>query len=156
MTARLVPLTEELLLWAAAEEADPATATLASTPNWASQFVAPGTMGAALIGEGRVLAAGGLLPQWPGRGCAWLMLSPRASWQDKLRALRVVARTLRDAQHYPTWRRIEMAVRANEPWCDRFAAFAGMRYEGFLRAYDPLGRDYKLFARVAPLPKERG
>lgn len=150
MTARLVPLTEELLLWAAEEEADPVTAELAKTPRWASQFVAPGTMGAALIGDGRVLAAGGLLPQWPGRACAWLMLSPRATWGQKIRALRKMRLTLDAAQRYPEWRRIEMAVRVEAPWCERFAEFTGMRFEGLLRAYDPLGRDYKLFARVAP------
>jgi hypothetical protein len=155
--ARIVPLTEELLSWAMAEEPDPLTAWLADRlPGWARQFTAPTSIGMALIGEGRVLAAGGLIPQWPGRAYAWLMLSPRAKWRHKTQALRQLRRTMAEMEQRPEWRRIEMFVRADAPWCDRFAEFVGMQFEGLARAWDPLGRDYKLFARVGPEPIEWG
>jgi hypothetical protein len=153
--ARFVPLTEELLLWAIAEEPDPLTKWMADrTPGWARQFTQPTSIGIALIGDGLVLAAAGIIPQWPGRAHAWLMLSPRAKWKHKRQALRRLTKAMKAAEKHPEWRRIEMFVRADEPWCDRFAAFLGMQFEGLARAWDPLGRDYKMFARVGPEPIE--
>lgn len=146
---RIVPLTPELLDWAILEEVDPATQRLAETPGWAAMFTAPGTWGEAMLGRGRVLAAGGLVPLWPGRGLGWLMLSPFAGQRDRHQALTRARTMMCEAQRLPAWRRIEMYVRADEPWCDRFGRLMGMTCEGTMRRFDPLGRDYLLFARVA-------
>lgn len=151
MTGRIVPLTEELLRWAAIEAPDPATAEFTRDTNWEAQYVTPPAIGEALLDGGRVMAVGGLLPLWPGRGLAWLMLSPHAAPAHKVRAMRQIRRRLFEAQAGPAWRRVEMYVRQSEPWADRLARYLDMRLEGTMAAFDPLGRDHKLFARVAPV-----
>lgn len=148
MTARIVPLTDELLRWAFMEKPDDFRNEMMRERDIVPDFLAPGTMGAALIEGGRVLAAGGLVPQWTGRGTAWAVFSPRATLRQKAQALRACAMSMWAAQRYAAWRRVEMLVLADEPWAGRLANFLDMGLEGVLHAYDPWGRDYKLFARV--------
>ena len=146
--SRIVPLTPELLAGAVLEERDPLTLRQAAHPAWPAQFLAPGTVSGALIGDGRVLAAGGLIPQVPGRALAWLMLSAAARRGERVLALRQVQTVLAERHADPAFRRIEMFVRAAEPWCGSFGQLMGFEREGLLRAWDELGRDYVLFARV--------
>lgn len=146
---RIVPLTPELFGWAVLEETDPVTQELAQQPGWAASFVGPGTIGEAMLGDGRVLAAGGLVPMWPGRGMAWLMLSPFAGRRDRAIALTRAQTQMKAAQQHAAWRRIEMYVRADAPWRDTFGDLMDMQCEGLMRGFDPFGRDYLLFARVA-------
>ena len=145
MSLRFVPLTSELLAWAAAEEADAGSRALLTPEVLAVYLPRPPGYGEAMLGRGRVLAAGGLVPLWPERAIAWLMLSPHATVREKALALRRVQAGLARAP----FRRVEMQVRTTEPWCRRFAARLGFAEEGVMRAYDPDGRDYGLFARVA-------
>ncbi len=145
---RIVPLTKELLAGALLEERDPLAMRQAQHPFWWDQFLAEGSVGGALIGGGRVLAAAGLIPQVPGRALAWLMLSPAADRRARVLALRHVRGVMDRRQADPAFRRIEMFVRAAEPWCGSFGRIMGFEREGLLRAWDELGRDYVLFARV--------
>lgn len=145
---RFVPLTRELLAGALLEERDPLAMRQAQYPFWWDQFLAEGSVGGALIGGGRVLAAAGLIPQVPGRALAWLMLSPAADRRARVTALRHVGSVMDACQGDPAFRRIEMFVRAAEPWCGSFGRILGFEREGLLRAWDELGRDYVLFARV--------
>lgn len=150
MTGRLVPLTEELVLWAVQEEADPASLELARIPGWAAQFCAFGTMGAALLDNGRVMAAGGLVPQWHGRALAWLIVSPHAGARHRIRALREIRRCADQAQRFPEFRRIEMWSRADPAGgVNRLAEWMGMTWEGMMHAFDPAGRSYDMWSRIA-------
>ena len=150
MTMRLVPLDRDLVLWAAEEEGDPLTLSMSNRPGWAESFCAAGTLGAALLAEGRVMAAGGLVPMWHGRALAWFMASPKARLVHKLRALRVVRGCLFQAQNFPAFRRVEMVCRADHGGhpAARLARFLDMTLEGRMTAFDPNGATYLLFARV--------
>ena len=150
MTGRIVPLTEELVLWAALEEGNPTTMNLAQIKGWAAQFCAFGTMGGALLDNGIVCAAGGLVPFWHGRAMAWFMVSPRATRTHRMAALKQIRGCLIAAQRHPEFRRVELYARADRALSgERLAGFLGMDFEGTMRGFDPLGRAYHLFARVA-------
>jgi len=51
-------------------------------------------------------------------------------------------------QRSPQFRRVQMFVRANEPWVVSFTKALDFRLEGKHEAWDALGRDYYCFARV--------
>lgn len=149
MSARFVPLTEELLGWAAAESRDPAVGLFTDTPGWQHVFLTSPAIAGALLDQGRVMAAAGLIPLWPGRGLAWLMLSPMAEPAHRAAAMREARACLFQAQRDALWRRVEMYVRADAPRRARFAEFLGMRFEGLMHAFGPFGVDHALYARVA-------
>ncbi len=150
MSARIVrPLTMDLLLGAVAEEQDPLTRELAAaTPLFLQQFLTP--ISVAMIGRGRVLGAAGLMPQWPGRAIAWMSLSAEASRRERARLLIHVRGIMDETQREDrAYQRIEMHVRAAEPWCAVFGRALRFHAEGVMRSFDPYGRDYVMFARVA-------
>ena len=103
----------------------------------------------ALIGRGQVLACAGLVPHWPGRAEAWMLVTRAARKRDLVQAVRRCQVALNAAQCLPEFRRIEMYVRASEPWACRFAHSLGFLAEGVLRAWDPEGRDMILFSRIS-------
>ncbi len=146
---RIVPLTAELLAGAVIESGDPWAAELAATPGYLASMMAEPAACEAMLRDGRVLGAAGVAPQWVGRAVAWLLRSPECGRADGVRLLLRAARRLAALEQDPRFRRVEMYVCAEEPWCDRFGAAMGMRAEGDLRAWDPAGRTFRLFARVA-------
>jgi hypothetical protein len=144
------PLDAVLLRAAVLEEADPLTRELAADPAFLAQFLTHPQYCGALLGDGRVLAAGGLLPRWHGMAEAWMMLSPRADMPARIVALRTLRELMDQYQKLPAFKRIEMASRVGDPWDGiKFARLMGMQCEGLMRCRDPMGRDYRMFARVA-------
>jgi len=149
-TPRLVALTPELLDWALAEvpRASGLMRVLGTDGGALRMALDPPNIARALIGRGRVLAVGGIIRHWPGRGEAWLLKSVAATRRDLVLTCRAMQGILAEVQREPEWRRIEMQVLASEPWRQSFAATLGFTAEGLMRAWDPDGRDFWLYARV--------
>ncbi|MCG8548240.1 MAG: hypothetical protein MJE12_28915 [Alphaproteobacteria bacterium] len=93
--------------------------------------------------DDRVIACAGVIPVWPGRDCAWALLSdcgPTVFW----RVHRAVKRFL-DAR---LTRRIEMIVDPDHRAACRWARLLGFEEEGYMKSYSPDGRDALMFARI--------
>ena len=146
---RFVPLTEELLAWAMAEGLDADAPRVMPDEVMLRTFMSSAGPKIAMLGDGRVLGAGGVIRHWTGRGEAWLMLSRLATPRQRVLALRRCRQEIEALQADPAWRRIEMNVLAAAPWCARFAGYLGFRAEALQEAWDPSGRDFYLFSRVA-------
>jgi RimJ/RimL family protein N-acetyltransferase len=147
MVVRFVPLDETLLRLALAEGAPDLAPPAAVTDEHLRVYLAGNALGEAMLGDGRVLGAAGLVPIHAGRAHAWLILSRHIAPRQRLAALDRTRAGL-DRGHARGWRRIEMQVRADHPWADRFAARLGFAFEAVLRAWDELGRDYRQYVRV--------
>lgn len=121
----------------------------------ALRLLACGGHALALLDGGRVMAAGGVLRNWPGRGTAWLIPGAwmeRRHWGFVLGACRDGLAALIAAG---TYRRIEIAVDPRWPERTAWARRLGFDLEGRMRAYLPDGGDNLLMARVAPpAPRE--
>lgn len=93
--------------------------------------------------DGRAIGSAGLVELWPGRDCAWSLLSdcgPRAF----LNVHRTVVRFLEARKT----RRTEMSVDVDHMAGQRWAELLGFRKEGLMKSYSPDGRDAYLYARV--------
>ncbi|MGH6915683.1 MAG: GNAT family acetyltransferase, partial [Geminicoccales bacterium] len=93
--------------------------------------------------DGKVVGCAGLVEIWPGRDCAWSLLSecgPRAF-------LKVHCTVVRYLEARRT-RRTEMAVDVDHAAGQRWAALLGFRKEGLMKSYSPDGRDAFLYAKV--------
>lgn len=145
---RLVPLTPELLAWAVLEERDPLAAEMAEGQAVARRLL--NQWGFALIGRGHVLAAAGLVPRHAGRAECWLLVGREARPRDLVPELRRARLTLDKRQRDPFFRRLEAYVQWAPAWREPFMAALGFSLDGFLEAWDPAGRDYGLYSRVAP------
>lgn len=94
-----------------------------------------------------VLAAGGVVEIWPGRGFAWALVG-RAVLGDMAAGRRLVRESRRALEAVP-FRRIEAAVRADWVKARKFAEAVGFELEcESMRAFDPLGRTCALYAHV--------
>jgi hypothetical protein len=144
---KITPLTRALLNLAVRECRDPLLAEMSSGEYFPMRAL--NAWAYALIGRGRVLAAAGLIPMWSGRAEAWLIVGREASPRDLVPALRQAGIMMDHRQRLPFFRRIEAYVRCEEAYAPAFIAALGMEIEGVMRAWDPLGRDYYLCARVA-------
>jgi hypothetical protein len=93
--------------------------------------------------DGQAVGCAGLIELWPGRDCAWSLLSdcgPRAF----LNVHRTVLRFL-DARRT---RRTEMSVDADHLAGQRWAELLGFKKEGLMECYSPDGRNAYLYAKV--------
>lgn len=93
--------------------------------------------------DGKAIGCAGLIEIWPGRDCAWSLLSdcgPRAF----LNVHRTIMRFLGERRT----RRTEMSVDADHAAGQRWAELLGFRKEGLMRSYSPDGRDAYLYARI--------
>jgi hypothetical protein len=115
------------------------------TPVEAAALHAGGPAYTALGEDGAVLAAAGLLPQWPGRACAWAMIAHNAG-PHFLRITREVRRVLEACD----FRRIEITVDARFAAAVRWAEMLGFRRETPepMAAYCPNGNPAYLYALV--------
>ena len=145
---RFVPLTPELLAWAWLDHPDPAMAR-AATPQVMEALTRPPAWGEALLDQGRVMVAAGLVPHWPGRAEAWATVSRFAGRRHQVMAWRRCLAAIETAQRNPDFRRIEMNVQHSAPWRRRFADLLGFDLEGRMRKWHPSGQDFCLYARVA-------
>lgn len=90
------------------------------------------------------VAAGGVLPRWPGHGDVWCVLAPDARFE--LLSLTNFGRELFDAQPY---RRLTATV-----LCDFLPGHRWLEMLGFtreiarMRAFDPDGRDHAQYVRI--------
>jgi len=96
---------------------------------------------------GQCVGCAGLISMWPGRSIAWAVLSDQCGPH-----MRAIVRFVR--QVLPTYpdRRIEATVLADFELGRRFVELCGFEREDRdgLRAYDPLGRTFALYARIKP------
>lgn len=147
LAPRIVPLYPELHRFAVLEERDPLLAE--RNEGEAAELRHCNQWGYALIGRGRVLAAGGLVPLWAGRAEAWLMVSRFATPRDLVPALRHAKSVMDKRQRDPFFARIEIHVRWDAPWRESFAAALGFTLEAHLRCWGPGQTDFGLYSRIA-------
>lgn len=147
---RIVPMDRHLLGRLVESERDPLTAEMSSGTHYADRVMVAASHGLAfaMLDGGEVPVGGGLMMLWPGRAEGWWLVSREARPRHLALAARASARLLDRRQRDPAFRRIECFVRSGERWSTRFAEAMGFRQEGFHRAWDPAGRDYRCFARV--------
>jgi|GEM_PF-6081773 hypothetical protein len=106
--------------------------------------------GYAVTVDGFPVAAGGLVPYWEGHAEAWLILADACAPRMVLRILTAARRRLDRWQTLPHLARIQMFVRADARWRNKFGLMLGMTCEGVHRRWGPDGADYECWARVAP------
>lgn len=93
--------------------------------------------------DGRVIACGGIMLQWPGRALVWSLLSRHAG-RHFVALHRCVSKRLDEANV----RRLEAVVDATFEPGHRWVRLLGFEREGLMRGYAPDGRDHVLYARV--------
>jgi hypothetical protein len=154
-----MPLTPEVarLLTATAE---PGLVLPAGVEAWAAaaarapdlNFVASATFG---LHAGRIVAAGGVIPDYLPRATAWFMIDP--SLPDRaLVAARRKARDVIASAHAQGCRRIEAQVHERFPAGCRFAEKLGFELEGHSPCWLPDGSGVFTFARLDPPAAELG
>ena len=111
----------------------------------------PGRSFAVLEG-GTLACALGIFPVHFGRWHGWLIKTPMATRRHMAYASRQARLHFdRWQREDPSCRRIEIQIRADQPWRESFAKALGMTEAlGPMRAWDIEGRDYWLYARIAP------
>jgi hypothetical protein len=97
---------------------------------------------------GNLIAAGGIVPHWPGRGEAWALVSSTAEPRDLAPAIRLARAWLDQRQRNPMFNRLEAYVRNGAPWRASFMRGLGFEPEGLLTAWGPDGSDFAIYARV--------
>ena len=149
-TCRLVPLTAELLAIAMAASGDGALVEHAQRPEVLRQVLAPGLSFAVLDG-GILAVAYGIFPVVYGRAHGWMTRTPLATRRHLAYAVRQAADHLAIWNAQEPYRRIEIQIQDGQPWRESFAKRLGMNEcLGPARKWDHLGRDYWLYARIAP------
>lgn len=147
---RVVPLTADLFSLALAGASDPFVTEQGSQPGVLANVLRP-NLSFAILDGGSLVCALGIFPVVFGRAQGWMIKTPLATRAG-------LAYTVRQTRaHFDRWItqpafcRIEMHIRDGQPWRDSFAARLGMNEGPYLmRKWDNLGRDYWLYARVAP------
>ena len=146
MRTRLVWLDADLLAEAVELERDPLIAEMASGPDFARRVLASPAY--AVVEGLELVAAGGLILYWAGRAEAWALVSRKATRRQIVEAIDHGRGVLDKRQRDPVYRRVEMHVR-DEPYARSFGHALGFRLAGAETAWDPAGRDYLLFERIA-------
>jgi len=101
-----------------------------------------GGLALAAVDGSRVLAVGGIVEIWPGRGLVWGLLA------EEIGASMVpIHATVKRVLACSTLPRIEAQVAASHEAGRRWAKLLGFQYEGTLRAFWQ-GHDYELYALV--------
>jgi RimJ/RimL family protein N-acetyltransferase len=93
--------------------------------------------------DGNVVGCSGVVEQWENRAIAWALLS---DWSGKhfVKIHKAVKRFL-DSTDY---RRIEAFVDAEFEQGHRWVNMLGFEREGYMRSFNPDGRDAVLYARI--------
>lgn len=144
---RTIPLTADLLVQAA-EMSDGQMSSLLAAETFA-RILTPGLSFAVLDGE-QLVSVWGIVPIWHGLAQGWQVFTPLARPRHKAGTTRIVRARFDQWNVMPAYRRIEIHVRADQPWRASFAHRLGMTEEpALMRCWDAQGRDYFLYARVA-------
>lgn len=95
--------------------------------------------------------AWGLVPYWPGRAEAWMLVSHELTQRETAFGVNAARDQLfrLQAQHPAQLHRVEMYCDASAPWRDAFALRLGMTLEGIHPGWGPDGNAYASFARIA-------
>lgn len=100
--------------------------------------------------HGRLLAVGGVIPRWTGRGEGWAVFAPRV--REYLPEITQVAKAILGAVEI---NRVEVAVACDFVKGHEWAKKLGFKLEAEkLEAYDSLGNDCAIYARIRK-PKEK-
>lgn len=91
----------------------------------------------------KVVAMGGVIPIWPGRGAAWMWMAD-VSGRHMVKIHRAVENFLIQSP----FRRVEATVDIGFEPGIRWMKMLGFELEGYLKAYKPDGGDVLSFARV--------
>lgn len=93
--------------------------------------------------DGKVLAMGGIIPIWQGRGQAWMLISKEAG-KHFFHIHKAVKKELIKSPY----RRVEATVDVGFAEGVRWMKMLGFEMEGYMKAYRPDGADMLMFARV--------
>ena len=93
--------------------------------------------------EGQVIACGGLLPHWPGRATAWMLIGQAAGPHFAA----IHKRVARGLVTHP-YRRVEAHVDVGFTEGIRWMKMLGFEFESYKRAYRPDGADMLEFVRI--------
>lgn len=96
----------------------------------------------AVIDGPRILAIGGVMKMWDGRGSAWGLLTDDIGY-----AFPTIHRVVRRVLDTSPLERIEAQVAVGHEAGQRWVRLLGLAHEGRMRAFFN-GHDYDLFARV--------
>ncbi len=96
----------------------------------------------------RYLGSAGLIPLWPGRAMAWALVVSTVDRRQMLTIHRWVNEFLDEAQQDKRYRRIEASVLDGFVQAQKWVERLGFQREGYMKCYDPDGRDHHLYARV--------
>ena len=97
----------------------------------------------------------GIEPRWPGRGAAWAFFSDHADLRDHLWIARTIKNRLSVLRCSLGLRRLEATTIAGWEPGERWLQRLGFQAEGVLRAYDPLGRDHRMYALCQNWPSSQ-
>ena len=151
MSPRFVPLDRFLLAQLIADERDPLTSEMAATREFADQCMIASSYGDAyaLIDGPHAVVAAGMTLRWGGRAEAWCLISRFARRRHLIAAVGRARAHMDRRQRHPSYRRIEMTVRDSRDFSPQsFARALGFVQEGYMRSWDPAGRNHILVARV--------
>lgn len=106
--------------------------------------------GWAMLAGGLVVAAGGLVPQWPGRAVAWMLFGEAVRPRHRVAAFHF-ARAWMDAvqSEAKELRRIDCTVPLDFAAGHRYARRLGFKEEALFVAYAPDGAAHVQYVRLA-------
>jgi hypothetical protein len=147
---RIVKLDHFLLQRLIDEERDGIAAEMTRELGVPSQMMVASSYGLAyaLIDGSEVPIGGALLPRFYGHAEACCFITRMARARHIVVASRWARAFLDKRQRDPQFRRVQMYIRANEPWSQSFPRSLGFECEGLHAAWDAAGRDYWCYARI--------
>jgi len=96
--------------------------------------------------QGELVACGGIFTIWPQRAQAWALATQ--DWAERVRIRELLTFTRSIVKAYPA-RRVEATVlRDFKPGCNWLRALGFEMEAACLKCYDPVGRDFALYAKV--------
>jgi RimJ/RimL family protein N-acetyltransferase len=134
-----VELTPDLLNQLEVADCLKTAGTLMGSQEAIAYAAAPG-QGLAMIEDGRVIGAAGVIPVWEGRGLCWFIPGLRMTRRHYGRALRRCQQQLAHLTQ-AGFRRLDCTVGVNHAAGRRWAARIGFVVEGTLTEYAPDGSD---------------
>lgn len=97
--------------------------------------------------EDLIIACGGLVHHWSGRGELWIILSFKLDRSDMLFLHRTVKKFLDDC-HDSGYTRLEASVLEGFVAGHKWLKMLGFEPEGIMRSYDPSGKTHTSYSRI--------
>lgn len=140
---RLVPLTRPLLDFIMAMNRSDLESDL---PKFGAVFI-PGCS-YALMDRGELYGAGGVIPIWPGRAEAWMIVTRLARPRNIVAGVRIAKDWLDEKQRDPAFARIEFFLLSQAAWRVSFASALDLTFLSTLKRWGPDGDDYCHYERL--------